>query len=313
MKPGLPNLCESPTVPATRRSIFGNYRPPSSHRGEEAHSGTEISQSLPTPAPAGRSLQQQIDTAVARAFLHRVLAKAFEDPEPESWALLRRDETLASLRQAATALGDEALAGLAADWHAALLRESFEDYSATCVACFGHTVRGDCPLNEIEYRDLNADPLFQPHRLADLGAFYAAFGLELAGDAGERIDHVSIELEFLSVLAAKEAYALEHQEDTDELVLLRDAQRQFLREHLGRWAPAFALRLARRAAGTALGALAAFAGHFIRTECARHGVTPGGEDLALRPVNDAIERLCDSCGLAGHLPGAAAPDLAETT
>ena len=62
-------------------------------------------------------------------------------------------------------------------------------------------------MNEIEYGDAQADPLFQPHRLADLAAFYRAFGLELAADAAERQDHLCIELEFMSVLAAKEGYA----------------------------------------------------------------------------------------------------------
>lgn len=190
--------------------------------------------------------------------------------------------------------------------------EAFADFAAAYVAAFGHTVRGDCPLNEIEYRDLNADPLFQPHRLSDLGAFYAAFGLELTDDAGERIDHLSIELEFLSVLAAHEAYALEHQFDPEQLAVIRDAQQQFLREHLGRWAPACALRLEWLATSSALVALARLTGAFIRAECVRLGVAPGSVDLALRPVNDAAERLCDSCGLNGLLPGATRPALTES-
>jgi hypothetical protein len=106
-----------------------------------------------------------------------------------------------------------------------LTTNSFEDFAGTHLTCFGHTVRGDCPMNEIEYGDIKADPLFQPHRLSDLGAFFAAFGLELVPDAAERIDHISIELEFMSVLAAKEGHALEHQSDDEAAVTLRDAQR----------------------------------------------------------------------------------------
>ena len=71
-------------------------------------------------------------------------------------------------------------------------------------------------------------------RLADLAAFYHAFGLEVAEDAGERHDHLCLELEFMCVLAAKEAYAHEHQLDAEQLAQCRDAQKTFLREHLGR-------------------------------------------------------------------------------
>jgi len=33
-------------------------------------------------------------------------------------------------------------------------------------------------------------------------------------------------------------------------------------------------------------------------------VAPGSEDLLLRPVDEAAERMCDSCGLANMPPGA---------
>src|SRR6185503_4152613 len=90
-----------------------------------------------------------------------------------------------------------------------------ELFQIACVTAFGHAARGDCPLNEIEYGELKADPLFQPHRLADLAAFYRAFGLEMAEAAAERPDHLGMELEFMAVLAAREAFALEHQLDEE--------------------------------------------------------------------------------------------------
>ena len=43
----------------------------------------------------------------------------------------------------------------------------------------------------------------------------------------------------MSVLTAKAAYAIEHQLEDGQLALGRDAQKKFLREHLGRWTPAF--------------------------------------------------------------------------
>jgi DMSO reductase family type II enzyme chaperone len=185
-----------------------------------------------------------------------------------------------------------------------LQADAFDSFHNDYVTCFGHTVRGDCPMNEIEYGDIKADPLFQPHRLADLGAFYAAFGLEMTPDAAQRQDHISIELEFMSVLAAKEAYAVEHQFDHEKFAICREAQKKFLREHLGRWTPAFTRRLARMAGETALGALADFACEFIAADCARFNITGGSDDLLLRPIDEASETLCASCGITNLPPGA---------
>ncbi len=111
----------------------------------------------------------------------------------------------------------------------------------------------------------------------------------------------------MCVLAAKEAYALEHQHEPEELALCRDAQRSFLRAHLGRWTPAFARRLARAAGDNALGALADLTRAFVEAECARCGISAGSEDLLLRPVDEAAESLCNACGVAELPPGAARP------
>ena len=131
-----------------------------------------------------------------------------------------------------------------------------------------------------------------------------AFGLEVAEDAGERQDHVCLELEFMCVLAAKEAYALEHQLDADRLTRCRDAQKNFLREHLARWTPAFTRRLAAATSEPTLRALAEFTRVFIESECVRFGVKAGSEELALRPVDETADRMCDSCSLQNLPPGA---------
>jgi hypothetical protein len=88
------------------------------------------------------------------------------------------------------------------------------------------------------------------------------------------------------------------------LAVCREAQRKFLREHLGRWTPAFARRLHRIVGDGPLGALAVFTLAFIQLECRRLGVTSGSEDLLLRPA-DAAASLCDGCGLSHALPGTA--------
>lgn len=74
--------------------------------------------------------------------------------------------------------------------------------------------------------------------LSELASFYAAFGLKVGEKAGELADHITVEMEFLSTLYLKEAYALEKGwgEKAD---ICRDARRKFLKEHIGRWISAF--------------------------------------------------------------------------
>ena len=283
-----------------RRSVFGNYRAEGAPGTASVRSEAEAQRAGPA---LGASLQSLIDLAIARSFIHRFLAKAYEDPMPPTWHWLTNAQTVNSLRAANVHAGQSLLASAEALINS-LRPEGFDSFLNAYLATFGHAARGSCPLNEIEYGDIKADPLFQPHRLADLAAFYRAFGLEVAGDAGERQDHICLELEFMCVLAAKEAYALEHQLDADQLAQCCDAQKQFLREHLGRWTPAFTRRLAAATNEPALHALATFTRAFIESECARLDLKPGSEELALRPVDETADRMCDSCGLNNLPPGA---------
>lgn len=280
-----------------KRSVFGNYRADGAPVSDLARWDfvSELAGS-----ESGAPLQAAIDLAIARSFIHRFLAKAYEDPTPESWKWLCANSTNESLRASWTALANGIQPLIAFSLAA------YGSFLNAYLAAFGHAARGSCPLNEIEYGDIKADPLFQPHRLADLAAFYRAFGLEVTEDAGERQDHICLELEFMCVLAAKEAYAVEHQFDSDQLAQCRDAQTKFLREHLGRWTPAFARRLTAATSEPALRALAEFTRAFVESECARFGVNPGSEELSLRPVDEAADRACDSCGINNLPPGALA-------
>ena len=299
------------------RSVFGNYAPKTRSDQESPFPIADPANDPHVPPhPAGSAvslhdgLQTCIDTAIARAFVYQFLARAFGDPGRDTWAWLTDGGTRTAFQSAVGALANGSTLGHGSALALAgrLEPDSFESFQSAYVVAFGHAARGDCPLNEIEYGDLNADPLFQPHRLADLAAFYRAFGLEVADGAAERPDHIGMELEFMSVLAAKEAHAHELQLDEENVELCVGAQKKFLREHLGRWSPAFARRLARRATDETLAVLAEFTRDFISAECARFALPAGSEDLLLRPVDEAAERLCDSCGLGALPPGAAATE-----
>jgi len=304
---------------AKRRSVFGNYKGERDEtKANSRAAGNGNVTNAATSLGEGNSrdqtnrglgtLQSSIDEAVARSFIYRFIAKVFEDPSEENWSRLTEVGLQQALRISAKALGRALQASLEEAVQRLLTRlkpEAYHGFKLEYNGAFGHAARGLCPLNEIEYGDLKADPLFQPHRLADLAAFYQAFGLEVSDDAAERHDHICVELEFMSVLVAKEAYALELQLEEELLTRALNAQKSFLREHLGRWTLSFTRRLERMVSHeNPLGALATLTREFIAAECARFGITLGSEELLLRPVDAAAESLCSSCGLNNLPPGA---------
>lgn len=159
---------------------------------------------------------------------------------------------------------------------------------------FSHSVRGEAPLYEVEYGEA---PLFQEtHRLGDLAGFYRAFGLQISGAHPERPDHISVELEFLNFLCFKEAYAWQRHGE-EKARICREAQRQFLREHLGRWVFAFARRARKAAAEGFYGAAARRLEEFLEEECRLLEVPAGPADVELRAVDGAEKDACMSCSL----------------
>jgi putative dimethyl sulfoxide reductase chaperone len=293
----------APTASQTetpRRSVYGNY--------SVSDTDGEMSPNLiPDSKNPVLGIQASLDLAIARSFLYRALAQAFEEPSQESWLWLCQNETRQVIHLATMAFREHTGTAIQSSSEKLVSQFKptlFEDFTSDYLSAFGHAARGPCPINEIEYGDLKADPLFQPHRLADLGAFYRAFGLELSTNAGERHDHLCLELEFMSVLAAKEAYAIENQLEEEQLAVCLDAQKKFLREHLGRWTPAFARRLTGSISEGPLSALAEFTRQLIEADCQWVGVKSGSEDLFLRPVDENEESLCASCGITNLPPGA---------
>lgn len=164
---------------------------------------------------------------------------------------------------------------------------------------FGHAVRGTCPLYELEYR--HSDILQQASELADISGFYQAFGMELVRESHERADHVTVQCEFMSVLAAKQAYALETSNDEARQVL-HDAQRSFLTDHMSKWLPAFCSRVQQADPDGFYGEVAAFLGELNKAESNRFGVAYGPEYLELRPA-DMQRDTAFQCGIEESCPG----------
>jgi DMSO reductase family type II enzyme chaperone len=179
-------------------------------------------------------VDEAVASALARAAIYRLLGAAFAYPTAPR---IRDVATAAAGPGAGTPVVGprEALAAFAraaADADADTVAAEYTllfDRQAPCAPCEG--AYGDAP-----------QMAGKSAALADIAGFYDAFGFGIGGGQFETEDHVIAELEFMSALALKEAWALAEGE-SDGLAITRDAQAAFLREHLACWAGAFAQAL----------------------------------------------------------------------
>lgn len=236
-----------------------------------------------------------IGEAQARGAVYALLASAWRYPDEDSLLVLtdmaRRlsdDPDILELFNA----GIQKALGL----FAGSLLEA-DDMCRRYAGLFGHAVRGACPLYEQEYG--HGEIVQQASELADIAGFYRAFGLEPNETAMERIDHVSVECEFMSVLCAKDAYGLQS-ENAELSDTSNDGQRAFLRDHLAQWLPAFCTRVSKTDSDGPYAKAAALTSAFLEAECCRFGITAGPTYLKLRPVDSNADAEI-SCG--GVAPG----------
>lgn len=187
-----------------------------------------------------------LQTTLARSRLYRRLAEALDYPTTEFAKAMRSGEWTEDVATAAALLpfleDEEETLETACLEALSCLNErrpslTLEALESDYIAAFGHALSRECPPYETEYAGEHL--FYQTQQLADIGGFYRAFGLDVADTAHERLDHIAVELEFLHLITAREAHAL-HTRDAENAHLCREAQRMFLQDHLGRWAPYFA-------------------------------------------------------------------------
>jgi len=245
-----------------------------------------------------------IDLALCRSALYEALALGFRPPKRERIERLTAKQHNTALREIAAILQKGFTTDIGFSNMVAKLANpiSLEALAERYRVYFGHTAHSSVPPYETEYGE---ETLFQqPQQLGDLAGFYNAFGLQLNDAEHERVDHVSCECEYMAFLTRKEAYAQE-QEDVKMRAQTRRAQRLFLKDHLGRFIPAFTNLLMKTDGTGFYGALGRLCATFVETECARHNVPTGPEHLRLRPkvtVDDCFtcgggaEIISDMCG-----------------
>jgi DMSO reductase family type II enzyme chaperone len=237
------------------------------------------------------STDADVDLALCRSAGYVALACGFAPVDEEVHRRVASAEGVDALQRALDHLGVEATFAPAAC--------TLEELATRHLQIFGHTVRGEVTPYETEF---GAASLFrQPREMQDLAGFFEAFGLKLPPDRHERIDHVRCECEFMAFLARKEAYCHTHR-DGETASRVEEAARLFLRDHLGRFAPALGARMERADGDGFYGALGDVLRRFVEWDCARVGVEPGPEELRLRvAIEGDVPAACADC------PGAPEP------
>jgi TorA maturation chaperone TorD len=244
----------------------------------------------------------EVDLALCRSAMYEALALGFRPPTAETVKRLILDYHNRALAEIAMMMleagslsqGKESLAHRVRQLSECNDARNLESLESSYLFLFGHTAHPKVPPYETEYGE---EALFQqPQELADIAGFAGAFGLKL--NTSERIDHISCECEFLSFLTRKEAYAIE-QKNAEMLEETCKAQRLFLKDHLGRFVPAFVKMLNRENPDGFYAALGNLCYDFIRLECARFNVPLGSELLRLRPTD--LMDGCFTCGSGEEL------------
>lgn len=243
------------------------------------------------------------DRALARSVLYGAVALAFHFPDAEVVRRLASRAAQDAIREAA-AFVDGATGRLrraAERFVHGIGAESAGHRAEGFARLFGHTARGAVCVYETEY---GSETLYgQPQTVADIAGYYLAFGLQPAGFARERADHVGCECAFMGFLSLKEARSLEAINSPEEssaahmretLEETRRVSRQFLRDHLARFGAAFA-RYTLDADGDGFyGSAAAVLLALLEVECERLGVLLGPPVLELRSTAD--DHVPMSCG-----------------
>jgi TorA maturation chaperone TorD len=136
------------------------------------------------------------------------------------------------------------------------------------------------------------DPIRQGRQMADVAAFYRAFGAEPSGPAGERPDHIACELEFLSFLELRRLAAADAEEDAE---LLDEIVASFLTDHAGRWLPTFFANVHEAASRAPVyRALASLGERTVADELARRSLEPA--TLPRRHSQLSVEADSFECG-----------------
>lgn len=165
--------------------------------------------------------------AFQRGNVYELLSHCFWRPSEELFEFIKAGEFLRCIEEAVAVMPFEG------DVIIHLAQRAARDLRRLGNAAVeAHYDRLDSPKLKLLHECMYHNPFSAYEEMADIGAFYRAFGLDWHG---ERPDHISYELDFMRIAALKEANALRDKME-EPAKITAEAQRKFLESHLGRWA-----------------------------------------------------------------------------
>jgi TorA maturation chaperone TorD len=206
--------------------------------------------------------------ALAQALTYGYLGRTLMAPDAASWTELQEvhSPALASIEPSEEGLA-RAMQGLLE----AVTQTSLAEAQKARRALFPPVETPDCPAYESAYR--GRDVWGQTDLMADVAGFYRAHGLRVGAPIRERPDHIGVELEFMSVVARKEADAIERG-DADQVTVCRETSDAFLRDHLGCWGIAFGGRVEQLANASYLRASGELLAAWLEADLATRSIEP---------------------------------------
>lgn len=246
--------------------------------------------------PTSTKIQSETEALLSRSILYQALSFFLRRPDPTlDFSAIKENARI--FQDAADALspdGPSNLRKMLDDLLLEFAKTAPPEWMNQYEKFLGYTVNGIAPAYELEYGEEHTHR--QPQQLADIAAFHHAFGLQLSSQSHERVDHASVECEFMHFLLYKELLAREEGKK-EQAEICWEASRRFLSEHLGYWFPAFVLRLSKHSEGL-MKKVADFAFEFVVQDCFLLGIKPGPKDLPIRSIQERAETGCVSCQFA---------------
>lgn len=172
-----------------------------------------------------------------------------------------------------------------------------ERWTSEYLRVFGLVTCRECPPYETEYHP-NPDPFFRAQQMADIAGFYRAFGIEPSARLRERPDHVTLELEFVAMLLARQRWAKQSADasSADRMAICHDAHVKFGRDHVFWWVPSFTLALRNRAEQGFLAQLGRVLAALLPLDRHRLGESPPTSPM--KPVASDTADSCEGCALS---------------
>jgi TorA maturation chaperone TorD len=247
---------------------------------------------------AERRVSDSAERLSARAAFFLTVARAFQPPREATFGRAFLTELHGDLADMTDALGYRAAAELRAFADAAAEAADAEELLRIYAALF-LVPPVPAPLNAGVYLD---GAVLGPSELA-MRRWYAEQGLVRSPDLHDLADHVSVQIEFVSVLFQRAAERMRAGEAMEALALATEARR-FLAAFPHRWLPGFRAALRRACAERNLPAVHAWLADILSAAVAA--------ELALDPSRSAEEAVAAlPSGSARGFGAPSAEDLAE--